>query len=129
MRNGSRRGDDLKQRTKEFALRVIHLCSRLPRDPVCDVIGRQLLRCGTSIGAQYREACRARSTAEFVSKVESATQELDETQYWLELLVESDRVPAARLTDLRQEADELLAIFTASARTAKEKVLTKGSAK
>src|SRR4051794_20121605 len=74
MMNG--RGEDLRQRTKEFALRIIRLCSTLARTGPADVIGRQLVRCGTSVGAQYREACRARSAAEFISKVESAAQEL-----------------------------------------------------
>ena len=85
--NGRQR--DLRVRTKDFALRVIRLCSTLPKSGPPDVIGRQLVRCGTSVGAQYREAHRARSIAEFISKLESAIQELDETVYWIELLVDA----------------------------------------
>ena len=81
---------DLRNRTKVFALRVIRLYSALPRSTEAQVIGKQILRSGTSVGAQYREACRARSTAEFVSKMQSGRQELDETGYWLELLIEGE---------------------------------------
>lgn len=82
---------------------MIKLCGTLPKSMPADVIGRQILRSGTSVGAQYREACRARSTAEFISKIESALQELDETQYWLELLIDSGIVKADRLSGLVQE--------------------------
>jgi len=108
---------DLRRRTKRFALRVIRLCSSLPRDDETFVMRRQLVRCGTSVGAQYREACRARSPAEFRSKMQCALQELDETSYWFELLVESERVPQSRLAELMQEAEELIAIFVASIKT------------
>lgn len=113
------RGDkyDLRMRTKRFGLRVIKVCTSLPGDPETLVMRRQLMRCGTSVGAQYREACRARSPAEFRSKMQSALQELDETAYWFELLVESERIPQPRLCDLMQEADELIAIFVASIKT------------
>jgi four helix bundle protein len=117
------RGDDnfdLRLRTKRFALRIIRLCTTLPGDPESMVMRRQLCRCGTSVGAQYREACRARSPAEFRSKMNGGLQELDETAYWFELLVESDRVPAARIADLIREADELIAIFVASIKTSGE---------
>ena len=110
---------DLKQRTKEFALRVIKLFTALPKSTEAQVIGKQILRSGTSVGAQYREACRARSTAEFISKMQSGLQELDETGYWLELLVDGKLVKAARLTDLQDEANQLTAIFVASVKTAK----------
>jgi len=110
---------DLKLRTRKFALRVIRLCSALPNQRAADVIGRQLLRCGTSVGAQYREACRARSVAEFISKLESAAQELDETSYWMDLLVDSKLVSEAKLAPLQRESNELMAIFVASVRTAK----------
>ena len=120
MLNDGHRAEDLRQRTKRFALRVIHLYTRVRRDDAGSVLGRQMLRSGTSVGAQYREACRARSRAEFVSKLESATQELDETGYWLELLLESGIVDKGRLEDLVREVDELTAIFVASARTAKD---------
>jgi len=82
-------------------------------------MGKQVLRSGTSVGAHYREACRARSPAEFISKMETALQELDETTYWFQLLVESTLVREALLVDLRKEAEELLAVFVASVKTAK----------
>ena len=121
MRNGNESPDDLRDRTKRFALRVIRLYSALPngRDAAAGVLGKQMLRSGTSVGAQYREACRARSTAEFVSKLESATQELDETCFWFELLSESGLVPEEKLRSLQDEGNQLLAIFIASAKTAK----------
>ena len=108
---------DLRSRTKRFALRVISVCSSLPADEESRVMRRQLVRCGTSVGAQYREACRARSPAEFRSKLHGALQELEETAYWFELLVESERVSKGKLAELMQEADELIAIFVASIRT------------
>jgi four helix bundle protein len=110
---------DLRARTKQFALRIICLCSALPPDLETMVIRKQLLRSGTSVGAQYREACRARSPAEFQSKLNSGLQELDETQYWMELLVESERVAKDKLHDLMDEANQLIAIFVASIKTAK----------
>ena len=110
---------DLQARTKAFALRVIRLYCSLPKTTEAQVLGRQVLRSGTSVGAHYREAMRARSVAEFVSKIEGGLQELEETAYWLELLVESDIVPVSRLTDLLQESKELTAMLVASARTAK----------
>ena len=112
---------DLRVRTKEFALRVIRLSSALPKTNEAQVLGRQLLRSGTSVGAHYREAVRARSTAEFVSKIEGGLQELEETVYWLELLAESGIVPGNRLTDLSKEAEELTAILVSSVKTAKKR--------
>jgi len=112
---------DLRDRTKRFALRIIRMYSALPNTGIAQVIGKQVLRSGTSAGAHYREACRSRSTAEFISKIGGGLHELDETDYWLELLVESKILPSSRLADLRRETDELIAIFTASARTAKLK--------
>ncbi len=112
---------DLKVRTKDFALRIIRLYSALSRKNAAGVIGQQLLRCGTSVGAQYREAARARSPAEFISKMQSATQELDETIYWLELLQESGLVEAALLQNLYREADELTRVFVVSVKTAKNR--------
>jgi four helix bundle protein len=114
-------GADLRIRTKAFALRIVRLFGALPRTTECQVIVKQLLRSGTSVGAQYREACRARSSAEFVSKIESALQELDETAYLLELLVEGELVAANRLGPLQQETDELIAILVASSKTAKQR--------
>jgi len=111
--------EELKGRTKSFALRVIRLIEALPKTRTADVIGRQLLRAATSVGANYRAACRARSQAEFASKIGVVEEEADECAYWLELIVESDLLPAAKVQDLLAEANELGAIFVASARTAK----------
>ncbi len=110
---------DLRERTTAFALRIIRMYSALPKTTEAQVLGKQVLRSGTSVGANYREACRGRSKAEFVSKVGDCLTELDETAYWLELLVEADLVPASRLADLRDETDQLLAIFTTVATRAK----------
>jgi len=110
---------DLKQRTKQFALRVIRLYVALPKTTEAQVIGRQVLKSGTSVGAHYREATRARSNAEFISKIEGGLQELDETSYWLELLVESDVIPAIKLSQLHEEANELIAILVTVAKNAK----------
>ena len=111
---------DLRDRTKAFALRIVRMVSVLPRSSAAHVIGNQVLRNGTSVGAHYREACRSRSPAEFISKMEGGLQELDETSYWLELLADGRIVSPTRLVDLHQEADELIAIFTASVKTAKK---------
>lgn len=110
---------DLRECTKSFALRVIRLHAALPQSTEARIIGKQLLRSGTSVGAHYREAKRARSTPEFISKVEGGLQELEETVYWLELLSESGIVPAAKLAALCREANELTAILVSSAKTAK----------
>ena len=117
-----RRGSDLSERTKQFSLRVIRVYSALSKNSVAQVIGKQVLRSGTSVGAHYREATRARSTKEFISKLEGGIQELEETIYWLELLVESKTIPISRLDDLMNEADELMAILVASVRTAKKRL-------
>jgi four helix bundle protein len=113
--------NDLRRRTKEFALRVIRMYVALPKNDLARVLGSQALRAGTSVGAQYREACRSRSNAEMVSKLESVLQELDEVQYWFELLTESAVVKAERLTELQKETDELIAIFVAGVRKLKSK--------
>lgn len=110
---------DLRERLMQFSLRVLRLCASLPETPAGRLGRGQLLRSGTSPGAQCREACRARSSAEFISKIESLQQELDETAYWLELIERAAILPAERVGDIRTETDELLAIFAASARTAK----------
>jgi len=110
---------DLRVRTKAFALRIIRLYSSLTRVTQAQVIGKQLLRSGTSVGAHYREATRARSAAEFVSKIECGLQELEESIYWMELLAEAEIVPRARLSELLREAEELISIFVSSAKTAK----------
>ena len=120
MAAGRTQNEGLRSRTKRFGLRVIRAYSSLQRrDDVQQILGRQTLRSGTSIGAQYREACRARSTAEFVSKMNSALQELDETAYWFEMLVESGAVTKRKLENLMEEADELIAIFVTCIRNAK----------
>jgi four helix bundle protein len=113
--------EDLRQRTKAFALAIIRLYALLPKREETQVIGKQALRSGTSIGAHYREAGRARSDVEFLSKIRLALQELDETAYWLELLVEAEIVPTAKVSDLLQETDELLAIFVTIAKRVEEK--------
>lgn len=113
-------GKDLKDRTKQFALRVIRLYRALPRNEEARVIGKQLLRSGTSIGANYRAACRGRSKAEFVAELGIVLEEADETVFWLELLQESDIMNVQSLAPLVQEARELTAIFVASVCTAKE---------
>ncbi len=110
---------DLRERTLQFALRIIRLCAELPDTPAGRLIRGQLLRCGTSPGAQYREACRARSANEFISKTQASLQELDETEYWLELTERSCTMPAAQLAALKAEANELIAIFNSSVKTAK----------
>jgi four helix bundle protein len=103
--------DDLIDRTKRFALRVIRLFVSLPKTGEAQVLGKQLLRSGTSVGANYREAHRARSRAEFAAKCGDSLREIEESAYWLELLEESGILPATKLKDLRTETNELTAIF------------------
>ena len=112
---------DLRERTKTYALRIIRLYSSLPKSSEAQVLGRQVLRSGTSVGAHYREAYRSRSPAEFVAKIEGGLQELEETAYWLELLVDASIVPEKRMADLLNETDELIAIFASSAKPAKNR--------
>jgi four helix bundle protein len=111
--------EDLRNRTKRFALRIIRLFRHLPRNAEAQVLGKQLLRSGTSVGANYRAAGRARSKAEFVAKMGIVMEEADETVFWIECLVESGIVKSDLLTDLLSEANELLAIFAPSQRTAR----------
>lgn len=103
---------DLRSRTTEFALRIIRLYGNLPKSTEAQVLGKQVLRSGTSIGAHYREGHRAKSDPDIVNKFESALQELDETEYWLDLLVRAGIVPAAKIAPLIKETNELIAIFT-----------------
>ena len=110
---------DLKDRTKGFALAVIRLFAELPKRTESQVLGRQLLRSGTSVGAHYREAIRAKSDADFISKIEGALQELEESEYWLELLDESGFVPPQRLDGTRRETGELKGIFVSIVRKTK----------
>jgi four helix bundle protein len=110
---------DLASRTKNFALRVVRMFSALPKTTVAQVLGKQALRSGTSVGVNYREACRARSKPEFISKLGDCLKELDETAYWLELLTDSEIVAPAKLTALRDECDQLLAILTTISKRSK----------
>lgn len=111
--------EDLRQRTKAFALRIIKLYTALPKSTEAEVLGKQLLRSGTSVGAHYREAVRARSKAEYISKVGGGLQELAESVYWLELLTDAGLVLPQRLTSLTSEANELIAIFVTLSNRAK----------
>jgi four helix bundle protein len=113
--------EDLRERTKKFALRIIHLYRALPRSGDAQVIGKQLLRSGTSVAANYRAACRARSRPEFAARIGIVMEEADETLFWLELVSESGILPTSRLEGLLKEARELAAIFTASYGTARSK--------
>ena len=113
---------DLKTRTKTFSLRIIKLYSSLPKSTEHQVIGKQVLRSGTSVGAHYRESIRARSNAEFISKIEGGLQELEETQYWLELLVDSKIMKESLIHDLFQESEELKAILITCVKNAKQKL-------
>jgi four helix bundle protein len=113
------KGDDLRARTRRFAVEIIRLVADLPREQVSYLIGKQVLRSGTSIGAQCAEAHRSRSDAEFISKLEGALQELEETRYWLEILLEAGCAPASGIDPLSREADELTAILVSSVRTVK----------
>lgn len=109
----------LRDRTREYAIRIIRLYRALPGGYDFQTIGKQLVRSGTSIGAHYREANRARSNAEFISKLEVGLQELDETRYWLEIIQELEMVTAKRLSLIIQETDELIAILTACVKRVK----------
>ena len=111
---------DLAVRTKSFALQVIQLFSTLPKTTEAQIIGKQLVRSGTSVGANYREAHRGRSKAEFVSKCGDCLREIEETAYWLDLLAEANLVPQERLQLVRQECRELIAIFVTIVRRSKE---------
>lgn len=103
--------EDLQLRTKEFACRIIRLYAALPKSTEAQVVGKQVLRCGTSVGAQYREAQHAKSDADFISKIEGSLQELEETSYWLELLEEMKLFPPTKLGPIQEETRELKAIF------------------
>jgi four helix bundle protein len=111
---------DLQVRTKRFALRILKLFRSLPRTEEARILGKQLLRSGTSIGANYRAACRARSRAEFIAKLGIVLEEADETVFWLELMRDAPIFPQQKLNDLVKEANELVSIFVTSIRTAKE---------
>ena len=106
-----------KRRTKQLALRVIKAAESLPKNRTADVLGRQLIRSGTSIGANYRAACRGKSTADVIAKLRIVEEEADESAYWMELLIESGLVSEARLSELMQETNEIVAMTVASIRT------------
>lgn len=111
----------LRDRTKDYALRVVRLFTHLPKTTEAQILGKQLLRSGTSVAANFREASRARSEKEFIAKLGIVEQELDESQLWLELLVESEIVPLQRLEPLMAETEELLKITVATIATTKRK--------
>jgi four helix bundle protein len=111
--------DELKKRTKHFGLRCIKVVEVLPNSKTADVIGKQLLRSATSVGANYRSACRTQSKAHFISKLAIVIEEADESVYWLELLIEAGILSETKLTELIQEGNEIVAIMTASSQTAK----------
>ena len=108
---------EFKKRTKELALRIIKLVSSLPKNTVSDVIGKQLIRSGTSVGANYRAACRARSTADLIAKLRIVEEEADECLYWMELIVEAELVDITKLKSIMSETNEILAMTVASIKT------------
>ncbi len=111
--------EEFKQRTRKLGIAVIELCEGFPRNPALDTVGRQLLRAATSVGANYRAVCRAKSPADFIHKMGTVEEEADEVAYWLELLEKTRLVEAVRLKGLAKEADEITAIVVASINTAK----------
>jgi four helix bundle protein len=111
---------DLSKRTKAFGLRVLRMFCALPKSTEAQVLGKQVLRSGTSVGANYREANRARSKAEFIAKIGDCLKELDETAYWFELLTDGNIIPGERLAGLQDECNQLLAIFTTISKKAKQ---------
>lgn len=113
--------EELKNRTKKFALDVIEIVEKFPKNRIGDIIGRQLLKSATYVGANYRSACRSQSHAHFISKISIVEEEADESLYWLELAVESGLIKEETMKDLLREANELTSIFTASRKTAKNR--------
>jgi four helix bundle protein len=113
--------EEMKMRTKTYALRVIRVVQALPRSDVARELGNQLLRAGTSVGANYRAACRGKSRADFINKLKIVEEECDESLFWMELLVDGGLVPAARLAPLQGEGSEILAIVVASLRTSRSR--------
>lgn len=111
--------DEFKKRTRLFALRVIKIVQSLPRNPVCDVLGRQLLKAGTSTAANYRAACRAKSPADFRAKLGIVEEESDECHFWLEMLVESGVLKLAAVKDLMKEANEITAMIVSSIKSSR----------
>ena len=113
--------EELKKRTKQFALDTIRFVDTLPREQSCFIVGKQFLRAATSVGANYRAACKARSKADFISKITIVEEEADECQYWIELLQQSGKCDPSISGVLLSEAKELTAIFTATGKTAKQR--------
>ena len=109
--------EEMKARTKAYANRVVKLCAALSRNWIARTLGQQLLRSGTSVGANYRAVCRAKSTADFLNKLKIVEEECDESLFWMELLVDNNLIKASRLKSLLKEGDEILSIVVASART------------
>jgi len=118
--NEERKQNDLIDRTKKYALRIIKLYSALPKDTVSQTLGKQLLRSGTSVGANYREGHRGRAKAEFIAKLGDSLRELEESAYWLELLEEANIFPSERLSELMDETNQLTAIFVTIIKKARE---------
>ncbi len=114
--------NDLRERTTEFALRIVRMYTKLPKTTEAQTLGRQVLRSGTSVGAQFRESQRAKSDADFINKLEGCLQEADETAYWLELLVRSEIVPADKFEFLRKETDEIIAILVTIVTKVKKRI-------
>ena len=112
---------EFKQRTKDMALRIIKVVESLPRTWSAEVIGKQLLRSGTSIGANYRAACRAKSIADIINKLAIVEEEADESMFWIELLIEAEIVPSKKLTALYGDIDEIVAMTVASIKTMRPK--------
>jgi len=119
--------EELKKRTKQLGLRIIKLIELLPSSKAANVIGNQLLRSGTSVGANYRSACRARSKPDFISKASISIEEADESLYWMEMLVEAEIMPKEKLAVLMKETDEIVATLTASVKTARASINPRGS--
>ncbi len=114
--------NDLRERTTEFALRIVRMYKSLPKTTEAQILGKQVLRSGTSVGAQFRESQRAKSDADFINKLESVLQEADETAFWLELLVKAEIVPAKKLEALRKEIDEIIAILVTIVTKVKKRI-------
>jgi four helix bundle protein len=113
--------EDFKKRTQQYALRVIRLVESLPEDRTSRILGDQLLRAGTSVGANYRASIRAKSRADFISKMGTVEEECDESLYWMEILIEAGKIPVRRLAGLMQEGGEIIAIVVASIKTARHR--------
>ncbi|HXD33854.1 MAG TPA: four helix bundle protein [Pyrinomonadaceae bacterium] len=111
--------EDMKARTRAFALRIIRLAESLPNTPTANTIRNQMLRCGPSVGANYRAACRAKSKADFAAKMGIVEEEADESLFWIELLIDAEIIKRARVEDLMSEGDEILAITVSSIKTAR----------